>query len=1540
MVIESFKSFVCEFLSFLEVQESRLLSWGFYDVSFDASEVESMMEQDAESPLVEYWERLVDEGWTTLSLLDEMEHSGLLYRVNSDTDSYRTRFAEGVRLLARLRQMFKPQDWAAGPSLVSDIKLHLAPRRYPKRNIPAEECWQDLQPLSQKPEIQRAAFEALTFKRDGGQFDFANFQRQAFKHIFANYNGKGTSGSVVSAGTGSGKTKAFYIPALLGAVAELFPQQPLFTKIIAIYPRTVLLADQLREALSEAAKLCPVLERYGLRRMTFGALLGTTPENKWFERGEDGKYKAEKNNWKRVGNGFVIPFLKSPVAPDQDLVWRDEDRVLGITALYRSSGDSMEPDVPDGTLIITREQLMATPPDVLFLSSEMLNREMGNPEWARTFGIKQHNYSPRLLLLDEVHAYEGVSGAQIAWVLRRWRYWSGARNLHVVGLSATLKEATKHLGLVMGIPSSSIQEFKPSDQELTMEGIEYNLAVKGDPASGTSLLATSIQSGMLLTRLLTQRSIPRPSEEDTNQAAFYGRKVFGFTDNLDSLNRWYSDMSDAERNLRLAKLRLHPNRRQPPLNVSVSTLHRMYEEGQIWELLSRSGHNLAQALNVSRCSSQDPGANAGSDLIVASASLEVGYDDPEVGAVLHHKKPVSISSFIQRKGRAGRRVGVRPWTVVILSDYGGDRWAFQNAERLFQPEIDTIFLPIANPYVLRIQATYFLVDWLGRQINDGSPFKYLRHGSTKSASVKNAIRILKDFIQQGTEWRKFRKDFKQTFRLPYGTGGRILSEAELDAILWNAPRPLLRQVVPTLLRKIETSRRYADPKRVGQYEDKGVNRPLPQYLPPATFADIDTVGTRLTFTDQIDKEDAYLSVAKALFETCPGRVSKRYATRVGEEGYWLVFSDQLLQRSGLSSAPINEVFPHRIFLESINGVMVYQPQVAELVHRPLDILDTSNGSWRWQSRLRPLSSGQPLPIFTGRPWSQVVTNCYAHLHRDQSSIEVIRFAESFEYEIRRKKTDPQRGVLVLQSEDGEDENNREAAGFRLNADGIIFHLNSEHLRQHSDQDVARTARFRPDFFLDQIRSCEVLQAHINTFLAEWLWQTSVAMLSATALRNRCSLHEAQSFLAGRRAAAAKRVLDTIFQVRDISSHGEEIETRLKSKIIDLWMDEVVVSRMEELETALWEDAGDAYDEWVRRRYAATLAQAFRTAAVSRLRDVSEDDLTVDVIWSEQGEAAVYLTEQGSGGLGQMEMVIHELKQSPDLFQEGLRYALSFCPRHHTSVNVLNILERAVSQNSEDDPRPEENEVDGLDIDATFADVRRAKGFQAIAHAKSDLQASLERYGLASSRTIVVALVTKLLRAGTSTYTDRVVHLLNKAWRRHSTELGIAVDPRVFAYLCVQYAPVRRRLNLIFREISGGEDPTDAQLYAVLQQFLISDCYDSCPECLDHPNRLNNFGRPSRSLTLNWLNIIVAEISVDDHPTDWLEQVRQQLLSDGRVCVVTSTAHLAKVAKQLQKLLAEELEASFLLLPASITGVARVGSNWRIMLGLKEVSYVG
>ena len=72
---------------------------------------------------------------------------------------------------------------------------------------------------------------------------------------------------------------------------------------------------------------------------------------------------------------------------------------------------------------------------------------------------------------------------------------------------------------------------------------------------------------------------------------------------------------------------------------------------------TRAGHpfGLAQPLRISRTSSQDVGVAQGSDVVVATAALEVGYNDPDVGGVMQHKAPRDWAAFLQRKGRAGDR---------------------------------------------------------------------------------------------------------------------------------------------------------------------------------------------------------------------------------------------------------------------------------------------------------------------------------------------------------------------------------------------------------------------------------------------------------------------------------------------------------------------------------------------------------------------------------------------------------------------------------------------------------------------------------------------------------------------------------------------------------------------------------------------------------------------------------------------------------------------------------------------------------------------
>ena len=57
--------------------------------------------------------------------------------------------------------------------------------------------------------------------------------------------------------------------------------------------------------------------------------------------------------------------------------------------------------------------------------------------------------------------------------------------------------------------------------------------------------------------------------------------------------------------------------------------------------------------------------------------------------------------------------------MVALSDYGRDRLAYQAYDTLFAPEIPARNLPVGNRFVLKIQGTQALLDWLARPTRVG-----------------------------------------------------------------------------------------------------------------------------------------------------------------------------------------------------------------------------------------------------------------------------------------------------------------------------------------------------------------------------------------------------------------------------------------------------------------------------------------------------------------------------------------------------------------------------------------------------------------------------------------------------------------------------------------------------------------------------------------------------------------------------------------------------------------------------------------------------
>ena len=69
-----------------------------------------------------------------------------------------------------------------------------------------------------------------------------------------------------------------------------------------------------------------------------------------------------------------------------------------------------------------------------------------------------------------------------------------------VGLSATLANAATFFADLCGLRPESVTDVRPEARDMIRKGSEYQLLLRGDPASQVRPAVTSIQSLMLLRR--------------------------------------------------------------------------------------------------------------------------------------------------------------------------------------------------------------------------------------------------------------------------------------------------------------------------------------------------------------------------------------------------------------------------------------------------------------------------------------------------------------------------------------------------------------------------------------------------------------------------------------------------------------------------------------------------------------------------------------------------------------------------------------------------------------------------------------------------------------------------------------------------------------------------------------------------------------------------------------------------------------------------------------------------------------------------------
>jgi hypothetical protein len=741
-----------DLLDKIEQRELALLGWGITTGSFSEREILDILislqpEADADD------------------LLDQLVERGMLVQLEGGDERFRTRMAETVRLAVNLRQWFHGQDWRAAKPLVSDVRFLSRARSVPRRGVTPDgvvELLQKSAGVAWTSDLEQAVRSVLSTRSVSG------FQSRSAARILDRAGAGQPLGTCVAAGTGAGKTLAFYLPALSHLLAT--PPPGATPRIVALYPRTELLRDQLRGLLLTLRNLGAVAEH-----LRVGVLYGATPNNR-----RDAATNP-KRRWREAHDGLECPILTCLVdGCDGPYVWPDSVREVE-QLVCSTCGDSLR------SLSFTRDGMYRTPPSALFTSTEMVNRLLGTDRGRRLLIGDQHG-GPEFVLLDEVHTYAGTHGAQVANLLRRWRS-DLASPAHFVGLSATLSDPAGFFAQLTGLPTAAVAAVEPRVDEAVSFGREYFLALRGDPASQTALLSTTIQTSMLMRRMLDrERGIP-------SDGAF-GSRLFVFTDKLDVVNRLHNQLSDAEGWLADGVNRRPGGSLAVLRSRSGPDARARDQAGQLWAA-SQFLQTLDRPIRVTRTTSRDSGVEAGSDIVVATASLEVGFDDPDVGAVVQHKAPRDAAQFLQRRGRAGRDPGMRPWTTVVLSDYGRDRLAFQAYEQLFDPVVAPSHLPIHNRVILKMQAAWWLMDYLGR--TTGAPVRSVLarpwssnadHQAAQSKSLLAALRSL--LTESGVQ--------RVSSHLRRALG---LDEEEVRSVLWDHPRALLTSVVPALIRRAE-----------------------------------------------------------------------------------------------------------------------------------------------------------------------------------------------------------------------------------------------------------------------------------------------------------------------------------------------------------------------------------------------------------------------------------------------------------------------------------------------------------------------------------------------------------------------------------------------------------------------------------------------------------------------------------------------------------------------------------------------------------------
>jgi superfamily II DNA or RNA helicase len=1491
----------------LEDRESALLTWGNTQGYF------------SENELTELIESIVGEAEDPYDVIDEMLAKGLIVSwadVESGEERYRSRMAEGVRLFSTLRQMFpkhaKGDAWKQAATLVSDYRFMRRKRKYPQRNLSIDDV---INSLGNSIGLSSSEGDLLKelLRNKSSYYDLAAFQLRACKSVLLGVRSKRPSGSIVCAGTGSGKTLAFYLPALTHIANEKIARRGGHVQALAIYPRNELLKDQFMETWRQVRKLDASLIDKGVPKIRIGAYFGMAPTSAFSVE------KMEKG-WRNIPGGVICEYIPCPSENCTGrMVWHDSDRDNGDERL---SCEFCSQTIESDEISLTRNSMHKCPPDLLFTSTEMLNRHMGNPNTRHIFGIGDRIKAPSLILLDEVHTYSGVGGAQVAMLLRRWCHLSKGKP-HFVGLSATLEQAPRFFASLIGLKEHFVVEVSPAEGEMEQEGAEYMLALRGDPASSSSLLSTTIQASMLAKRIMDNGLDPK-------SAGLFGTRSFVFTDDIDVINRLYFQLLDAEGRKSNGSVNAG---KQPlaSLRSPVTADDEQFEFGQNWILSNQIGHSLDtdDRANVKRTSSQDAGVDQEADVIVATASLEVGFNDPTVGVVIQHKAPRDNAQFLQRKGRAGRQREMRPWTVVVLSDYGRDRMAFQSYEDLFNPELKARRLPVHNSYVMRIQAAFAAMDWLSQRSSvvstssRGGLWNDLscpQRGSKRQAAVKKEVEEVLSNPSRSSELVEF---VSKALGL---NSSNLEHNRLLDSIFWQPPRAIMTAFLPTILRRLTTNW-----EKNGEQEADNCrkNAPMPEFVPSALFNDLCLPELEINLAGE--NQSGYdgsplMPILQGMRDFAPGRVSKRFAMDHIMQKHWVIPQTFTVPVAGDYQFPITDYCPEErldlmgeCLIETGAGVETipsYRPYEVKASTPPTEwrLLDTTQAFLNWHTEIRPPVDRDTAELPERNAWRNIFSGIEFFTHHKHRPVEVIRLTTGSQAELKFEGDTPSASVNFAFMHQGKPA----SLAFSLWVDAVAFRCQLPKLDMDLlQQDPELLAGIRTARFIDEVRNDSTLTE--NVFLGGWLAESMLAGLCCEAVLSQSTLEQAcNALLDGSAQVPLQDIPTRIFQTLP-GVAGEEGEQDLQQNLSELLGRAGVLAKLVKWAELLWEQPDNSWLKWVNQCFQNTLGGALKQTAMQLCQDADEQDIILDLdpgparrAQLKENSMEIWLSETTVGGGGIIEQIQQVYGENPKRFFELLDFNLRAGDYEVMDNHIFELLEKLKGEST---------------LTHRMQAMRNASDHQSQLSAQNELLGALQKSGFMTSHSFMSAVNTRLLRPKSDQLQDELLYELQHDWRAQESRLGIEVPQRVYAFSC----SLNTQLDNKLPGATQVQGDALSWRFNVINGLLWPRGYAVRDAHLTYYNPYAFAGPTERLLVKAFTGETCATVTYSE--PDWLDKCHHLLEMKGR-CELVATAD-QNISNALAELLVKPVDMYGLFFYPRVSAVRRDQQDLHIQLEIVE-----